>query len=180
MIKAFISHSSKQKDFATRLVNLIGRDLCLIDCYDFEPAYKSIDEIYRAIEKCTIFVLLISRDSLASDWVKKLIHTTNMQNGSLVHLKSIVPGLVARVEGFGVVIPRVCNPNPSKIVLLDGSESYVLSDCVIVLRSASKHDAVSVRQYILNNWAAFVSIYKGTGAQYTTLARVKDLFKVRV
>lgn len=73
MIKAFISHSSKQKDFATRLVNLIGRDLCLIDCYDFEPAYKSIDEIYRAIEKCTIFVLLISRDSLASDWVKKEI-----------------------------------------------------------------------------------------------------------
>lgn len=73
MIKAFISHSSKQKDFATRLVNLIGRDLCLIDCYDFEPAYKSIDEIYRAIEKCTVFVLLISRDSLASDWVKKEI-----------------------------------------------------------------------------------------------------------
>lgn len=110
----------------------------------------------------------------------KLIHTTNMQNGSLVHLKSVVPGLVARVDGFGVVIPRVCNPNPSKIVLLDGSESYVLSDCVIVLRSASKHDAVSVRQYILNNWSSFVSIYKGTGAQYTTLARVKDLFKVRV
>lgn len=73
MIKAFISHSSKQKDFATRLVNLIGRDLCLIDCYDFEPAYKSIDEIYRAIEKCTVFVLLLSRDSLASDWVKKEI-----------------------------------------------------------------------------------------------------------
>lgn len=73
MIKAFISHSSKQKDFATRLVNLLGRDLCLIDCYDFEPAYKSIDEIYRAIEKCTVFVLLLSRDSLASDWVKKEI-----------------------------------------------------------------------------------------------------------
>ncbi len=110
----------------------------------------------------------------------KLIHTTNMQNGSLVHLKSVAPGLNTRVSGYGVVIPRVCNPNPNKIVLLDGSESYVLSDCVIVLRSASKHDAVCVRQHILNNWTAFVSIYKGTGAQYTTLARVKDLFKVGV
>ena len=73
MLKAFISHSSKQKDFATRLVNLIGRDWCIIDCYDFEPAYKSVDEIYRAIERCTVFVLLISRDSLVSDWVKKEI-----------------------------------------------------------------------------------------------------------
>lgn len=73
MIKAFISHSSKQKEFATRLVNMIGRDYCIIDCYDFEPAYKSLNEIYRAIEKCTVFVLLISRESLSSEWVKKEI-----------------------------------------------------------------------------------------------------------
>lgn len=73
MIKAFISRCSKQKEFATRLVNMIGRDYCIIDCYDFEPAYKSIDEIYRAIENCTVFVLLISRESLSSEWVKKEI-----------------------------------------------------------------------------------------------------------
>ena len=71
MIKAFISHSSRQKDFATKLVNLLGRDYCIIDCYDFEPAYKSIDEIYRAIERCTVFVLLISKESLVSPWVQK-------------------------------------------------------------------------------------------------------------
>ena len=73
MIKAFISHSSKQKDFALKLYNLIGRDFCYIDCYDFEPAYKSLDEIYRKIEACTVFVLLISRDSLESPWVSKEI-----------------------------------------------------------------------------------------------------------
>lgn len=73
MIKAFISYSRRQKDFATQLVNLIGRDFCIIDCYDFEPAYKSLDEVYRALEKCTVFVLLISQESLASDWVNKEI-----------------------------------------------------------------------------------------------------------
>lgn len=73
MLKAFISHSSKQKTFATKLINLIGRDFCIMDSYDFEPAYRSIDEIYRKIEKCTVFVLLISRESLASDWVSKEI-----------------------------------------------------------------------------------------------------------
>lgn len=73
MIKAFISHSSAQKDFAQKLVNLIGRDFCFIDCYDFQPAYRSIDEIYDKIENCTIFVLLLSKEALDSDWVKKEI-----------------------------------------------------------------------------------------------------------
>lgn len=50
MIKAFISHSSAQKKFAIELVNSIGRDYCIIDCFDFKPAYKSIDEIYSAID----------------------------------------------------------------------------------------------------------------------------------
>lgn len=73
MIKAFISHSSAQKKFAVELVNRIGRDYCKIDCFDFEPAYRSIDEIFSAIESCTIFVLLISREALESEWVRKEI-----------------------------------------------------------------------------------------------------------
>ncbi|MBQ0087742.1 MAG: hypothetical protein KBT27_00195 [Prevotellaceae bacterium] len=43
MVKAFISHSSKQKEYATDLVEQLGRDFCIIDCYNFEPAYKTID-----------------------------------------------------------------------------------------------------------------------------------------
>lgn len=73
MIKAFVSHSSAQKEFALKLVNLIGRDFCIIDSYDFQPAYKSIDEIYDKIDQCTIFVLLLSKESIESDWVKKEI-----------------------------------------------------------------------------------------------------------
>jgi len=73
MIKAFISHSSKQKKFALDLVENLGRDFCKIDCYNFEPAYKSIDEIYKAIDTSTVFVLLISKDALKSDWVNNEI-----------------------------------------------------------------------------------------------------------
>ena len=54
MIKVFISHSSAQKDFAQQLVELLGRDRCIIDCYDFESAYKTLDEIYSAIEESTV------------------------------------------------------------------------------------------------------------------------------
>ena len=72
MIKAFISHSSKQKEnFVKPLVELLGRDSCVIDSYDFQAAYKSLDEIYRQMDRCSIFVFLVSKDSLESDWCKK-------------------------------------------------------------------------------------------------------------
>lgn len=106
----------------------------------------------------------------------KLIHTTNIQKGTLVNLKRVLSSSSQQVNGYGVVIPRVCNPNPMKIALLDGISTYALSDCVIVLRTDTMLEAEQVRQGILENWANFVTIYKGTGAQYTTLKRAKELF----
>lgn len=73
MIKAFISHSSAQKPFVTELVEELGRDKCIIDCYNFDPAYKTLDEIYKSIGKSTVFVLLLSREALGSEWVEKEI-----------------------------------------------------------------------------------------------------------
>lgn len=73
MIKAFISHSSKQKQFVEDLVDKLGRDYCIVDCYDFEPAVKTINEIYKRIDQSSVFVLLLSKDALGSDWVDKEI-----------------------------------------------------------------------------------------------------------
>lgn len=72
MLKAFISHSSKQKEnFVVPLVELLGRDSCIVDAYDFDAAYKSLDEIYKNIEECTVFVFLVTKESLESEWCKK-------------------------------------------------------------------------------------------------------------
>ena len=70
MIKAFISHSSTQKSFVEKLVETLGRTLCIIDEYDFEPAKKSKDEIFRKIRNADIFILLISKSALTSQWVQ--------------------------------------------------------------------------------------------------------------
>lgn len=105
-----------------------------------------------------------------------LIHTTNLQNGELVKLKRIIPGQSGVVGGSGVVIPRVCNPNANKVALLDEDVVYILSDCVIVLRTATSTDAEFLRRNIIIHWNDFVSVYKGTGAQYTTLERLNVLF----
>ena len=71
MIKAFISHSSEQKQFVLDLVEILGRDYCIVDCYNFNSAYQTINEIYDKIDKSTVFVLLLSKASLSPEWMKK-------------------------------------------------------------------------------------------------------------
>lgn len=73
MIKAFISHSSEQKQFVLDLVETLGRDYCIVDCYNFNSAYKTINEIYDKIEQSTVFVLLLSKAALDSEWVNEEI-----------------------------------------------------------------------------------------------------------
>ena len=73
MIKAFISHSSEQKLFVKDLVETLGRDYCIVDCYNFNSAYQTLEEIYRKIDESTVFVLLLSKASLNSDWVREEI-----------------------------------------------------------------------------------------------------------
>ena len=51
-----------------------------------------------------------------------------------------------------------------------------LAICRNNLETPSLEDAVEVRNCILVNWESFKMIYKGTGAQYTTLKRVKTIF----
>lgn len=107
-----------------------------------------------------------------------LIHTTNLQKGGLVNLKRIMTGQNLLVSGSGVVIPRVCNPTPNKVALLDEETVYVLSDCTIVLQTQTRIDAEKLRDSIIEHWYDFVTVYKGTGAQYTTLERLKTLFGI--
>ena len=106
----------------------------------------------------------------------RLIHTTNIQNGKLVKLRRVLPEGKQTVNGYGVVIPRVCNPNPGKVALLDGLYTYVLSDCIIVICTPTMEIAKQIRAHILENWPIFITLYKGTGARYTTIEKIKGLF----
>lgn len=105
-----------------------------------------------------------------------LVHTTNLQDGKLVNLTRIKGNYNRIEEGCGVLIPRVCNPNPHKIVLVRNRKKIVLSECVIFLKTATPELAEEVYNSIMRNWQVFVQIYTGTGAQYTTMERVKAMF----
>ena len=71
MIKVFLSHSSKQKTFVTELADLIGRDMTIVDQFEFEANRKIKNEIQKSIGYTNIFVFLASKESLASTWCKQ-------------------------------------------------------------------------------------------------------------
>jgi tetratricopeptide (TPR) repeat protein len=80
MNKVFLSHSSKDKEnFVSIVAEKFGPDRCFYDEYAFRPGMKTLEEIYKALDKTDIFVLFISNTSLKSPWVKKEITQANLR-----------------------------------------------------------------------------------------------------
>jgi hypothetical protein len=73
MNRAFLSHSSKQKELVRNIANNLGRANCVFDEYEFESGMPIFDEIKKGIGQSDVFVLFLSDDALESDWVKNEI-----------------------------------------------------------------------------------------------------------
>ncbi|PQJ12220.1 hypothetical protein CJD36_000215 [Flavipsychrobacter stenotrophus] len=73
MAKAFLSHSSADKNLVEIIAKQLGRNRCHYDSLTFEAGEKSIDEIFTGLESTDVFVLFISDNALNSEWVKKEI-----------------------------------------------------------------------------------------------------------
>lgn len=105
------------------------------------------------------------------------IHTTNMRGGELVDVGYTRKGIKESVKGYGLLIPRVCNPNIEKLVVLD-REECILSDCVVLLQTRSRQQAERLRQYLIDHWTEFTKNYVGTGARYVTMERLRAYFRI--
>ncbi|MFW5872228.1 MAG: methyltransferase, partial [bacterium] len=101
-----------------------------------------------------------------------LIHSTNLRTNRLVNLGYKTKNDLSKIVGPAVLVPRVGLPNPQKICMIKNKESYVLSDCVIGIKTNTNKDAKKLMELILSNWDRFKELYKGTGAKYTTLERL--------
>lgn len=69
-MKVFLSHSSLQKSFVRSVADYLGRDVAIVDEYVFESGRDIWSEIRSSIETCDIFVFMITRYALKSDWVR--------------------------------------------------------------------------------------------------------------
>lgn len=73
MARAFLSHSSEDKELVRKIAKHLGNNNCILDEFSFEPGNKTLDEIVAGLDVSDIFVLFVSDKSLESPWVKKEI-----------------------------------------------------------------------------------------------------------
>ncbi len=86
-MKAFLSHSSKDKELVRSVAYELGRQFCLFDEQAFETGVEFRDSIENSFEKTSLFVFFASQEALKSAWVEFEIEEAwygNLQ-GSLRH-----------------------------------------------------------------------------------------------
>lgn len=69
-MKAFLSHSSSDKELVSQVARHLGNARCVYDEISFEPGRKTLTEIFKGLGETDLFVFFISRVSLDSDWVQ--------------------------------------------------------------------------------------------------------------
>ena len=155
-------------------------NIILVSLNDFNKKKK--EEIKRSSElNMTIKAIIrgqLSMNEIIEDpnSTKLLIHSTNLRNNQIVDVVFKVKNNHPLVYGPGVLIHRVGNPKLSKVCELKESENYVLSDCMILIKTETQLDAKELKTYIISNWSSFEKLYKGTAAKYITINRLKDFF----
>lgn len=108
-----------------------------------------------------------------------LIHSTNMHNGKIINLKYTVSNERSRIDGPALLIHRVGQPNIDKICIISQGKAYALSDCVIGITTNTINDCYLLKEIITDNWSDFSGLYKGTGAKYITIERLKYFFNLQ-
>lgn len=68
--KAFLSHSSTDKDFVREVAQQLGREFCVFDEFCFHTGDDLEKRIAQGVSASGLLVLFASRKALASDWVK--------------------------------------------------------------------------------------------------------------
>ncbi|KAA6322636.1 hypothetical protein EZS27_027841 [termite gut metagenome] len=104
MAKAFLSHSSSDKNIVCRIAHQLGNKNCTLDEISFDPGRKTLEEIFKELDSADVFVLFISDTSLESSWVKKEIVRAR-ENLSKDYIDRILPIIID--ENITYADPRI-------------------------------------------------------------------------
>lgn len=86
-MKAFISHSSKDKPLVKQIVDEVGEMRCEYDEYNFDFELNNT-EIRRALQRADIFVLILSQNSIKSNFINEEIRAAFEARGA-GHIKKV-------------------------------------------------------------------------------------------
>lgn len=110
---------------------------------------------------------------------RPLVHTTNLRDYRVILNGHAGARSRPSVVGPCVLVPRVGQPNISKVALFLRRRRVALSDCVIGLQCKCKADAEKLHTSIINDPIGFHGLYSGTCATYTTVERLREYLQAR-
>lgn len=93
MAKAFLSHSSSDKELVRKIAKQLGGNNCILDEISFDAGRKTLDQIFSELDKTDLFVLFISNESLNSKWVRQEINRAK-ENISIDKIDRILPIII--------------------------------------------------------------------------------------
>jgi tetratricopeptide (TPR) repeat protein len=98
MAKAFLSHSSKDKEIVRKVAMQLGNKNCVLDEISFDPGRKTLEQIFNELDNSDMFGLFI--------WVKKEIIKAqeNLKNDSLHRIIPII--IDVNIDYKDVRIPK--------------------------------------------------------------------------
>lgn len=79
-----------------------------------------------------------------------------------------------RIRGWCLLLPRVGIPHPSYIRAVYLNREIQLSDCVIAIGCQNRLIASIIETRIATAWESLRELYRGTGARYVTLLRLRE------
>ena len=78
-MRAFLSHSSRDKGVVTEVWNELGPANAELDSETFDRGLVNVAAIEEALRRCTLYVLFLSKDALASNAVRyEALHTQEL------------------------------------------------------------------------------------------------------
>lgn len=118
------------------------------------------------------------RKNTSSKKRKLFIHSTNLVDNSLQNIKKYALCPKSEISGPAVLISRVGNPSIKKICTISPNETYVISDCIIAIKTGDMIEAENLKQLFIENWDYLKTLYKGTAAKYITIERLNSFLGV--
>lgn len=70
MLKAYLAHSSMDKNYVRTVANRLGRSITIFDEMAFPPGFDFRDTIRNYLDKSSVFIFFASKTSIESTWVK--------------------------------------------------------------------------------------------------------------
>ncbi|WP_018623464.1 N-6 DNA methylase [Kangiella aquimarina] len=142
--------------------------------------YFSSDMVKANVEIIRGGLQVHSVEEFSSDTGAQFVHTKNIKDlicGGESQKQFVSCSKKGIIKGRAILLPRVGIPKMEHIEILNFERDVHLSDCVLAIINNDKEQLENVKRIIISNWSSFKEQYKGTGAKYITLRRLRDWFK---